>query len=490
MPGGFHANPWSSPRDGEVEWPPSPWRILATLADAWQHAGGGQIAEFADLLGRLANPPEFILPLITSNHTRHYRSDRAGARTPGAAMLDSALAVVELVRPRRVSAYIRWPAASLSPADGAMLDELCARVERLHGMAAACTLQPTDSVPRDDPSLILVCTENLDATGPKVLRQVPSSTLRGEALILALLAPPADLGTSREKTSRVRGVDYRLPRAFLLPEEQYWRRERFRPTIGPVCLRYALGRTKNGMRPSIYDAVAIAECLRAAVIERYSRNTGEPATLHLAGKSNDSSPNEGHDHPYFLPVDSNGRGEIDAIDVWFPAGCTHEEYRAVASLTKLYERFLYHDDSPLTFIGACERASGTRWECATPIVLDRFPKLRGPAGAKREVDAPAEQIAAMAERLTGQRPCVEVWPSTRGIPLARGAHLRADAFRRTRTSKNAPPYPVAAATLQFEAPITGPLVLGRLAHFGLGRFEPAGVEATTRYELNERMGER
>ena len=476
MPGEFHANPWSAPRDGEVEWPPSPWRILATLADAWRRTGSAQTAEFADLLGSLADPPEFLLPLITSSHTRHYRATRIEERAPRTAMLDSTLALVEPIRQRNASAYVYWPTVPVALSERALLDTICVRIERLQGMTGACTLQPVDALPIADPSLIRVCAENRDDSVPKASRRVPAAALRGEALVAALLAPPTGGPSPNEGRVHVRAVAYHLPQTFLLPGEQYWRRERLEPTIGSVCLRYALGRTKGGVLPSVCDAVVIAECLRAAVIERYSRITGEPATLRLAGKAEDSSPNQGHDHPYFLPTDTKGRGEIDAIDVWFPAGCTHEEYRAVASLTQLYERFLYHGDFKLTFVGEVGRGSGRCWATDTPVVLDRFPKLRGPAGAKREVDAPAEQIAAMAERMTGQRPHVVVSPPTRGIPRADGEHLRVDAFRRTRSSKNAPPYPAVAATLHFEEPVEGPLVLGRLAHFGLGRFEPAAIE--------------
>ncbi len=475
-PGAFHANPWLSPRNGDVEWPPSPWRILATLADAWRRAGAADSAAIVALLEQLAEPPEFLLPLTTSNHTRHYRVEVPGARAPRPDMLDSTIAVVDPPRPQRVSAYIVWPNATAASTVRLLLDQLCAQVERLYDTTAACVLQSVDAVPFDDPSSTRVSTKTSRAMGPTVTRWAAASMLRGEALLAALLRPSAQRALPIDGVARTRGIEYALPQTFLLPEEQYWRHDRFHPTIDPAHLCFGIGKSRAGKRPNLRDAVAIAECFRAASIERYSRRTGEPATLRLVGKSKDSSPNEGHDHPYFLPVDTKGRGEIDAIGVWFPKRCTHEEYRAIASLTQLFERHLYHDDFPLTFVGAREPMSGTRWECATPIVLDRFPKLRGPAGAKREVDAPAEQIAAMAERLTGQRPCVEVWPSTRGIPLAHGAHLRADAFRRTRTSKNAPSYPVAAATLHFEEPVIGPLVFGRLAHFGLGRFEPAVIE--------------
>ncbi|MGC8486386.1 MAG: type I-G CRISPR-associated protein Csb2 [Candidatus Baltobacteraceae bacterium] len=474
LPGSFHTTAWTSPRKGEIEWPPDPWRILVTLADTWRRIGAADSAAFVSLLGQIADPPEFLLPLTTANHTHHFRVAGSGAGPALREAMDSALALINLPRPQRVSAYIVWPNASFAPSERMLLDRICAQVRGLYDSPAACALQSVEAVPFNDTLRARVSPRSFDSLGPVVRRRVPSAMLRGESLLAALLWTSSRPGFPENQQAQIRDIEYTLPRTFLLPEEQYWRRDRSRSTIGSVYLRYRVGASRLGMRPKLRDAVAIAECFRSASIERYSRMTGEPATLRLAGKARDGSPSEGHDHPYFLPLASGDSGDIDAIAVWFPKGCTHEEYRAVASLTHLYERRLYHDNFPLKFVGADHLTTGTCWESATPVVLDRFPKVRGPAQAKRVVDAPAEQIAAMAERLTGRCPQVTVWPSARGIPLAPGMHLRPDAFGRTRSKKNTPPYPVVAATLQFEEPVSGPLVLGRLAHFGLGRFEPVG----------------
>lgn len=78
----------------------------------------------------------------------------------------------------------------------------------------------------------------------------------------------------------------------------------------------------------------------------------------------------------------------------------------------------------------------------------------------------------MVGRITSHKAQIELWPPTRGIERARGGHERLDAFRKTRTRKNMPPLPAVGATLRFDEPVQGPIVLGRLAHFGLGRFEP------------------
>jgi CRISPR-associated protein Csb2 len=211
---------------------------------------------------------------------------------------------------------------------------------------------------------------------------------------------------------------------------------------------------------------------RAAAIRWLSDREGEPATHRLAGKAEDGSKREGHDHPYFLPFDSEGRGEIDGIKVWFPQGCTHAEYMAVSSVPELREHVVCRDNFPLTFVGTIERTCASVWRSATPIVLERFPKMRGVNGSRRIVDAPGEQVADMVRRATGLAANVEIWSPARGIERAHGGQLRIDAFRRTRIRKPSPPLPVVGATIRFEEPVEGPIVLGRLAHFGLGQFQP------------------
>jgi predicted DNA-binding transcriptional regulator YafY len=150
----------------------------------------------------------------------------------------------------------------------------------------------------------------------------------------------------------------------------------------------------------------------------------------------------------------------------------HAEHVAASSANALYEPVIYKDAFPVTFLGNVEQSSGETWHSATPIVLERFPKVRGTIGSRRVVDGPEEQVATMLLRTLGLAAEVEIWPAARSIERGHGGHIRVDAFRRTRFRKSTPPLPVVGAILRFEKPVSGPIVLGRLAHFGLGRFEP------------------
>lgn len=77
FPGGrYHATPWGNHvNEGDVEWPPIPWRILrALLATGFTRLGWRSVPETAQsLISSLAGVlPSFRLPSGTVAHTRHY----------------------------------------------------------------------------------------------------------------------------------------------------------------------------------------------------------------------------------------------------------------------------------------------------------------------------------------------------------------------------------------------------------------------------------
>ena len=66
--GRYHANPWNRHvNEGEVAWPPDPWRLLRALIATWHHKikieGRYTEADLNALIESLASaPPEYHLP--------------------------------------------------------------------------------------------------------------------------------------------------------------------------------------------------------------------------------------------------------------------------------------------------------------------------------------------------------------------------------------------------------------------------------------------
>ncbi len=476
LAGQFHANPWDrGTNEGEVEWPPSPWRMLRAVTAGWHRNGSADRDALLSVLDALAESPSYYLPRATAGHSRHYvpLGGLKGGKPEKTLMLDSFLAL-EHGREPHARAYAVWPHVTLSSDERALLERVCAAIGYLGRAESWCSMTVVDA-PEQREGLTLVDLASRNAgTGPLVRRLAAGPDLRGAGLLRSLSETTGEMRRARRLIPRgTAWVEYRLPDDYLMVREQYEAREREQPAFGPVILRFTVEGTVSSVLPPVTQAVSIAEVMRRAAMSRYSDKNGGTVSTRLAGKSSEgSAKREGHDHPFYLPADSHGSGRVDRIDVWLPEGCTYDEYRALTSIPKLYDRFSFDGELALTFLGSVEPPRARVWTTATPVVLDRFPKVRGSNGSRRVVDAPDEQLRAMVARRLDE-PCeVELWAQGETVPHRGGHGMRLDAFRRARRGE-LPTHPVVGATLRFEREVQGPIVLGSLAHFGLGRFDPS-----------------
>ncbi|HVA27253.1 MAG TPA: type I-U CRISPR-associated protein Csb2 [Candidatus Baltobacteraceae bacterium] len=478
LAGRFHANPWDrGTNEGEVEWPPSPWRMLRAITAGWHRSGATDRDTLLRLLDALAEPPVYYLPRATAGHSRHYvpLGGLKNGKPEKTLMLDSFLAL-ESGRESVATAYVAWPRTMLDAEERALLERACGYIGYIGRAESWCAIGVVDAPDlRGDLAMVDLASRS-DSAGPTVRRLAAGADLRGTGLLRSLSETTGEMRRARRLVPPgTAWVEYRLPDDYLLVREQYEAREREELAFGPTILRFTLERTASSVRPSISQAVSVAEVMRRAAMSRYSDMSGGTATTRLAGKNEaGSAKREGHDHPFYLPADSDGTGSIDRIDVWFPHGCSHGEYRAVTSIDALKDRFVFDGELALTFLGNVEPPRGRVWRTATPVVLDRFPKVRGTNGSRRVVDSPDEQLRAMMARRLDEPCTVEMWPQSETVPRRGGHGMRLDAFRRARRGERAS-HPVAGATLEFEQEVVGPIVLGRLAHFGLGQFDPSGL---------------
>src|SRR5579884_926219 len=471
--GQFHANPWDrGTNEGEVEWPPSPWRLLRAIVAGWYRSGAEHRDVLMRVLDALAEPPVFDLPAATSGHTRHYvplggLKDGKPERT---LMLDSFIAL-ERGREHEASAFAIWPSVQLSADERLLLERCCAMIRYFGRAESWCEVSLVGEIPSASARFRVYLASRAEGDGPRARRMAAGPSLRGIGLFRALGELTADMRRSRRTMPEgTAWVDYRLPPNFGWVPEQAQRRDLARPAFAPTVLRFALD-AETGVLPRITDAVTVAEKMRQAAIRRYSENTGCPASTRLAGKRDDGGDRrEGHDHPFFLPFDLRSRGVVDGIDVWLPNGCTHDEFRAFSSVPAIWDDVVLKGRFPVTYLGQVEQSTGAQWTTVTPIVLDRFPKRRGPEGSV-VVDGAEEQIRRSLERRGFPNAQVDVWTPRQTIAHRFGGQTRLDAFRRSRIGERTR-HPVVGATVTFDQPITGPLVLGRLAHFGLGQLRP------------------
>ncbi|MGH7706946.1 MAG: type I-G CRISPR-associated protein Csb2 [Vulcanimicrobiaceae bacterium] len=473
LAGQFHANPWDrGTNEGEIDWPPSPWRVLRAIVAGWFRDGARDRETLQRILDALAEPPIYDLPFAASGHTRHYvpLGGLKGGKPERTLLIDSFLAL-ERGREHGTHAFVIWESVNLDPTELGLLERCCALIRYLGRAESWCEVTLATDIPSGPGRYRVDLASRHDGDGPVVRRLAASPSLRGAGLLCGLTETTGEMRGARRMMPRgTVWVEYQLPPDFGLVTEQVIERERERPAFPPTIFRFAVD-AENGVLPSVTKTVAVAETMRKAAISKNSKLTGGPASKRLAGKQSDGADRrEGHDHPFFLPLDIRGRGFVDAVDVWFPGGCTHDEFRAVTSIRDIWDPVILEARYAMTYLGRVEPPTATRWFTATPIILDRHPKMRGP-GRSVLVDGPEDQLRRALDRRNLGCASIEVWNPRETIHHRAGGRTRLDAFRRSRLGER-PIYPAVGATIVFDEPVVGPIAVGRLAHFGLGRFEP------------------
>ena len=144
--GQFHANPWDpGTNEGEIEWPPSPWRLLRAIVAGWHRSGASEEETFLRVLDALAESPLFDLPVASSGHTRHYvaQESEEGGKPERTLMLDSFVAL-ERGREHESNAFAIWPNADLGAEERQVLERCCSAIRWLGRAESRCEVSLVD----------------------------------------------------------------------------------------------------------------------------------------------------------------------------------------------------------------------------------------------------------------------------------------------------------------------------------------------------------
>lgn len=251
----------------------------------------------------------------------------------------------------------------------------------------------------------------------------------------------------------------------------------FRPTVA----RFALA---GPVLPLLTDTVYVGENTRQALM---SWSDGAEV---FSGRDASGEPLREGPHAHFLPADDDGDGRLDHITVFAACGLGPRAQDAIGGVRRLWQAG-GRPDIHLVLVGLGDAddfggldptlgqtpqlATATTWVSRTPLLLSRHPKLtRGGAPKLDEdgtwVDGPADQLVKELARrgfLTISGP-----PEPTFGTEAAGKPLRWLRFARHRRGGDyGPTSPRGHGfLLRFPEPVTGPVVAGYGAHFGLGQF--------------------
>ncbi len=512
FPGGhYHATPWgSSPNEGIVEWPPSPWRLLrallacgyAKLAD-WQ--SGVVPPEARTLVLKLASaPPSYRLPAAVGAHSRHFMP--IGKKTT---LVLDASAVLD----REARMLVRWE-ADLEPAEMALFQLLVDRLGFLGRAESWVECSVLDREPELDGNWVRPC-ETTVHPGPgweqvSLLAPVMADEYDRwrsgmvTAALESVLPKPGKKPTKaqKDKMARLEG-DFPVDLLACLQVETGWLQDKgwsqppgsrqvlyWKPAAA-IRVSEPVIAARNRFETAPFVLLAIASSARSrSVLPMRERSLPQADLLHralvshvnklgitdapeLVGLDGMGSPLKGHRHAHLLPMNLlHDDDHLDHILVWAPGGLGDAAQVVLRAIRKTYMkggvgelsvRFagcghtedLLQIGALAPFIGAARE-----WQSYTPLVLPRFRKKSGR-------NTPDGQIRAELEE--------------RGLPMPeRIEWLRDESvamrhFVRTRRAGQTPPENFGyALRIRFAVPVQGPLCVGFGSHFGLGMFYRVG----------------
>jgi CRISPR-associated protein Csb2 len=494
LTGRFHATRWNqSPfEDVHGEWPPSPYRLLRSLAARWfEHAretGNGDEQARDLLLAALAKaPPSFHLPAVAGNTNQwasrglkqyqptelvksNKKRGEPWVKRHQTTLVVDGFGIVEPSRP----IFWFWDELELLPEQSTLLDQLLRRITYF-GRAESL-------------SLIRRCTNDVNPLPPNC--RLSDKAGEGRPVLVANPTQTLDM------TIFLANNDDQLLRGRRIPPNTTWMYAKHpapprttarisQRSIPPVStIQFAVGgrvfppanswvRLTDRFRGAVLKAIAVRVAGRreANFVELTPEQRAD--FVLMTGKNADDSPLAGHRHAYFwLLPDLSGNPTRLICYRETPFSAFEQDALFTASEFPIaweYGNSAWHlrlvplpTETPLP---VNLFAKATDWQTVTPYIppLHVFGR-NGKPKARQSVE---EQITADLAILG--RPEASVVLST-GKALWTKIHQ--PARQRSRSSQTNDSKLGYHVSLRFQESISGPLALGQSSHFGLGLFTP------------------
>ncbi len=530
--GRYHATPWGrNVNEGDVAWPPEPWRVLRGLIACYWRKGNRERwseDELAQLIETLAQDlPAFHLPEgPVHSHTRHYMPIRRGKSESKTLVFDAFLHL-----PDGAEVQVLWQEVTL---EGNLLDlaeDLASGMGYL-GRAESWTecrvlleadrelnCGPAGQGIEGEPCRVLASRSarsyHLDRTRfidheasriqtssrrpltNRALKRKIAKSFRStrsgvhtlpERLLDALSLSTADLKNRKwnQPPAAYEAIYFRAPsvRPGVVSRPQSRLTNTTTVPEIPTVARYLLtGRP----RPRIEDAVKIGEVVRAAAMSKFGWRIDEVtgkrhplAPWQISGRDREGRPvhDPSHPHAFWIPEDADDDGWIDHVTVFIADGMDEEIRSRLDMVTRIW----------LT-PGANRGDSRTRddeWRLA----LEGFGQPKDFVGCSRVIAASRRWrsvtpfLASGHLKKRGYGGELRRLLRLRGIAvdglvvkelreiMVGGAPRHALNFHRFRSRGREARHDSRGCLLEIEFPrvVQGPLALGYASHFGLGLF--------------------
>ena len=456
----FHATPWGRHvNEGVVEWPPSPYRLLRALYDAWKrkHADLAE-ADVAAVLGALAaEAPRFGLPKAVASHTRSYLNSNTGDPTAKSLIFDAFVAVDP-----GAACYVTWPSVELSDGQRETLTKLLGSLNYVGRSESWVEAKLYDG----------------EFAGSVLCEPLGNSEAGGEAIAVACAMPPTDYQETRpwleaiaystaefQKDRRssppaMRLVQYGRPPGALMTRVPKQPKGHATGTQAVV-----LGLDAKVL-PLATSTIEVAEQIRVRLMGIHKRLMGDPLKVSskFSGKDQAGNPLKNHRHAFILPR-ANERGRIDRVLLYTrdEKGFDQNELRAILQVDKLYGKTDEAIRAVATWRGSAGDP-GVRPGAAVAVSATPFAPVRHWRKGRGSYEEFLAEEVRRECRNHGMADPVKVTLLEKSTGLFEWIE-----FRRNR--KDDSPRPGYGFRIEFAEPVPAPFSLGYGCHFGLGQFD-------------------
>lgn len=516
--GRYHATPWGRHvNEGEVEWPPSPWRVLrALLSVGFTKRGWWEVPEDATgLIEKLASVlPVYRLPPGIAAHTRHFMPIRAGRGEKTTKVLDAFVRIAD-----DTPMLIHFPADLEEPERATLADLVqglgyLGRAESWVEARVVEGVEPDESwtkpaaeVQNQRPQFLEEVTL-LAPVDPASYREWREMSVNGALsglrerkgkeptkrdiakvqsahpadLLACLLTATGDLqsqGWTQPPGSRA--VLYRRPASSLelRPARPPVRRQRIE-RVEAALLSLASQRPSARVLPLLTRALPQMELLHRSLVSILGEDAVRCPVLSGRDPASGRPLRRRHGHAHYMPLDLDEDGRVDHVVVYAPDGLDALAQQAVRGLRRTWMKGEDRDIVvALAGMGSLSRlerqlrtrsgrnvaelATSRQWASVTPFVPPRHLKKR-----KHTLD---DQVRDELH--------------TRGLPepeqieaMDREELIRRRLLGHVLARKGGKPQPPSRRAfglrLVFHEPVTGPVSLGYGSHYGLGMFGAEG----------------
>jgi CRISPR-associated protein Csb2 len=458
--GRYHANPWGQAvNEGATEWPPSPWRLLRALIATWHTRWPDlPVPEFEALLDQLGDPPSYSVPGTSPGHTRHYLPD-LGHRKGETGRTDLTLDPFRAVDPD-ADLLIHWD-ADLPPDQRQVLAKLAELLPYLGRAESVCEARLLDADPVPDEGWWR-----------------PDASSGGTRLLTPVR--PIDRAMLETTTTEVR------KRRRTMPPGTRWAaysRGEERRAVAAGRLRPDQAEPVTAIRYAVTGSAGLTYTRGVLLADELHRQVGlalqraEVPDLNRAEILGSKGAATDHHHAHWIPL-SEPEGEprfVLSMLVWVPRGMAAEAVAAVVSLPEMSGQRGGYRVRGFPEVKLLFQAAGTIQQVA--------PELYGPARRwrskspylpvrHRKRESIEEFLAAdvATELRYRELPSATVTPMApdEGMPDRWTRDFRRYRLAETMDKSR----PGLGLRLEFDEPVSGPVLLGQLSHFGYGVFEP------------------